>query len=74
MGTTPFVGVIGAGNCSEEMYTLARELGLEIGKKSWSLVCGGLGGAMEGAARGCIEAGGLTVGILPGLSRQSANP
>lgn len=74
MGPTAFVGVIGAGNCSEEMYTLARELGFQIGKKSWGLVCGGLGGVMEGAARGCLEAGGLTVGILPGVSRQSANP
>ena len=29
---------------------------------------------MEGAARGCMEAGGMTVGILPGLEKGSANP
>jgi uncharacterized protein (TIGR00725 family) len=74
MGTTVFVGVIGAGSCSEDIYSLARELGFQIGKKSWALVCGGLGGVMEGAARGCREAGGLTVGLLPGLDRESANP
>ena len=74
METTAFIGVIGAGNCSKEIYTLARTLGFEIGKKSWALVCGGLGGVMEAAARGCREAGGLTVGLLPGLNRQSANP
>jgi uncharacterized protein (TIGR00725 family) len=38
------------------------------------MVCGGLGGVMEGAARGCMEAGGVTVGILPGLERAAANP
>ena len=29
---------------------------------------------MEAAARGCVEAGGLTVGILPGYQKESANP
>ncbi len=68
------VGVIGAGECSDSIYQIARNLGLEIGKKGWIMVCGGLGGVMEGAARGCMEAGGMTVGILPGLKKGSANP
>ena len=68
------VGVIGAGECPDTIYTLARSLGFEIGKKGWILVCGGLGGVMEGAARGCTEAGGTCVGILPGLEKASANP
>ena len=38
------------------------------------MVCGGLGGVMEGAARGCLEAGGVAVGILPGPERTAANP
>lgn len=37
------------------------------------LVCGGLGGIMEAAARGAKSAGGLTLGILPGRSRKAAN-
>jgi uncharacterized protein (TIGR00725 family) len=37
------------------------------------LVCGGLGGAMEAACRGAREAGGTTVGILPGTARDDAN-
>ncbi len=44
------VGVIGAGECPNAVYTSARSLGFEIGKKGWILVCGGLGGVMEGAA------------------------
>jgi uncharacterized protein (TIGR00725 family) len=37
------------------------------------LVCGGLGGVMEAACRGAKEAGGTTVGILPGSDRAAAN-
>jgi uncharacterized protein (TIGR00725 family) len=37
------------------------------------LVCGGLGGVMEAACRGAKEAGGTTVGILPGIDRGEAN-
>ena len=37
------------------------------------LVCGGLGGTMEAACRGAKQAGGTTVGLLPGESRSDAN-
>lgn len=37
-------------------------------------MCGGLGGAMEAACRGARQAGGTTVGLLPGLDRRDANP
>jgi len=69
-----YIGVIGAGACPAPIYELARNIGFEIGKRGWILVCGGLKGVMEGAAKGCVEAGGTTVGILPGLDRTSANP
>ena len=68
-----YVGVIGAGSCDNAVYDLAWNLGLEIGKRKWVLVCGGLGGVMEGAAKGALEAGGMTIGILPGLDKESAN-
>jgi uncharacterized protein (TIGR00725 family) len=38
------------------------------------LVCGGLGGVMEGACRGARAEGGTTIGILPGDDRAAANP
>jgi len=67
------VGIIGAGTCDDPIYELARKVGFEIGKRGWTLICGGLGGVMEGAARGCSESSGVTVGILPGLKKESAN-
>lgn len=68
------IGVIGAGICPDSTYKIAMGLGFEIGKRGWNLVCGGLGGVMEGAAKGCMEAGGMTIGILPDLHKKSANP
>jgi uncharacterized protein (TIGR00725 family) len=38
------------------------------------LLCGGRGGAMEAASRGCAEAGGLMIGILPSDDWREANP
>jgi len=69
-----YIGVIGAGTCPASTYGIAKDLGFEIGKRGWTLVCGGLQGVMEGAARGCSEAGGMVLGILPGLDKRSANP
>ena len=74
MDNPNYVGVIGAGQCSEKIYELAREVGRGIGRKGWYLLCGGLSGVMEGAARGCSEVGGTTIGLLPGLERTLANP
>jgi len=74
MKTRYCIGVIGAGHCDKSTYDIASTLGREIGSRGWILVSGGLGGVMEGACRGCLEAGGTTVGILPGLDKADANP
>ncbi|MFO8164208.1 MAG: TIGR00725 family protein [Desulfatiglandales bacterium] len=66
--------MIGASRCSSEIYRQASELGHLIGKNDWILFCGGLGGIMEGAAKGCYQSGGVTVGILPGKEKDLANP
>jgi hypothetical protein len=68
------IAVIGAGRCSGEMAQTAKDVGRELGKRGLSLVCGGLGGVMEAACQGAKETGGQTIGILPGPSRQDANP
>jgi uncharacterized protein (TIGR00725 family) len=70
----PQIGVIGTGSCSSDIATLAEEVGAEIARQAGVLICGGLGGVMEAAARGAKQAGGVTVGILPGNSFTDANP
>jgi uncharacterized protein (TIGR00725 family) len=69
-----YIGVIGEGTCSEETARVAYEVGRKIAEKGAVLFCGGRGGVMEAAAKGAKSAGGLTVGILPGTSRNEANP
>lgn len=68
------IGVIGGAECPPEVYEIAREVGSEIAKRGFSLVCGGLGGVMEAACYGAKEAGGLTIGILPTSNKSDANP
>lgn len=68
------VGVVGAGTCPEEIKKAAYAVGRGIAERKALLVCGGLGGVMEAAAKGALEAGGVTVGILPGDNDSQANP
>ncbi|TFH04885.1 MAG: TIGR00725 family protein [Methanosarcina sp.] len=68
------IGVIGAGTCSSETRALAETVGKEIAKRGAVLLCGGLGGVMEAAACGAKLEGGITLGILPGVLREEANP
>ncbi len=67
------IAVIGGGHCSAEIYELAREVGREIARAGAMLICGGLFGVMEAACRGAQEAGGTTIGILPGKTTAEAN-
>ena len=74
MDKKKFIAVIGSGDCSPQEARLAEDTGREIAQHGAVLVCGGLGGVMAAACRGATLAGGLTIGILPGDSRRSANP
>lgn len=69
-----FIGVIGASSCSSEVYDMALEVGKQLAKNDAVLVCGGLGGVMEGAAKGAKENEGVTIGILPTSNKDDANP
>lgn len=67
------VGVIGSARCAREVYQLAERVGEGIARRGAILICGGLGGVMEGACKGAKAAGGTTVGILPGARPEDAN-
>jgi uncharacterized protein (TIGR00725 family) len=68
------VTVIGSSEPDLQTAAFAAEIGASIAHKGAILICGGLGGIMEAAARGVKQNGGLTVGILPDYDRESANP
>jgi len=68
------IGVIGAGQASQKGLETAYLVGQLLAESGAVLVCGGLGGVMEAASRGCAEAGGQVLGILPGDRSQDANP
>jgi hypothetical protein len=68
------IGVIGAGTATATGYDAARQVGRLIAEAGAVLVCGGLGGVMEAACRGACEAGGQTLGLLPGPEAAQANP
>jgi uncharacterized protein (TIGR00725 family) len=70
----PQIAVIGKGSPDEELQPLAEEVGQLIAMSGAVVVCGGMGGVMEGASRGAREAGGDVIGIVPGERMGDANP
>lgn len=75
MARPRYVSVIGGSGIAQdsEEALLAEEVGRLVAGRGAVLVCGGMDGVMEGAARGAAEAGGTVIGILPGLDRSEAN-
>jgi uncharacterized protein (TIGR00725 family) len=71
---TIYIAVIGPSRATPEIAEAAFQVGALIAGGGAILVCGGGGGAMEAACRGARSAGGTTVGILPGPTREDANP
>ena len=69
----PHIAVAGGSSTSPEEDALAEAVGRAVAEGGGVVVCGGLGGAMEAACRGAKQAGGITVGILPGIDGTEAN-
>jgi uncharacterized protein (TIGR00725 family) len=68
------IGVLGPGECDPDTAALAREVGRLVAEGGAVLLCGGRGGVMAAAAAGAREAGGLTVGVLPGAGPAETPP
>jgi uncharacterized protein (TIGR00725 family) len=64
------VAVIGSG---AEHEAQAEEVGRLLAERGVTVVCGGRLEVMAAAARGAKQAGGTTIGILPGEIRADAN-
>ncbi len=69
-----FIAVVGGAQCSRDESKLAEAVGVELAKRKATLICGGLGGVMAAACKGARSAGGKTIGIVPGNTREEANP
>ena len=67
------VAVIGQSAPDDELSALAEGTGRLLAEAGAVVVCGGLGGVMEAAARGAAEAGGTVIGIVPSADPSTAN-
>ncbi len=69
------IGIIGghARNTTPGALLLSERVGAELGRRGFSIVCGGYDGIMEAACRGCKKAHGTTIGILKGNNPSQAN-
>jgi uncharacterized protein (TIGR00725 family) len=73
MTGTRYVAVVGSGTATGELYEKARSVGRLVAERGAIVVCGGLSGVMEAAARGATEAGGVAIGVLPDEDRRNQN-
>jgi uncharacterized protein (TIGR00725 family) len=69
-----YVAVCGQSDAGGAHRDAAREVGRLLAEAGAVLICGGFGGVMEAASQGAAGAGGTVVGILPGATRDGANP
>jgi uncharacterized protein (TIGR00725 family) len=69
-----YVAVCGPGIASAEEESLAEEVGRLLARAGAVVVCGGMTGVMDAAARGAEAEGGVSIGILPGTDRSGASP
>jgi uncharacterized protein (TIGR00725 family) len=74
------VGVIGKNeqhpNDKVDAHTMeaAETIGRLVAERGGVIVTGGRAGVMEAASKGAQQAGGLTIGFLPGMEKSGANP
>jgi uncharacterized protein (TIGR00725 family) len=67
------VSVIGGHDCTVNVEQLAHSLGKNLAKVVGILVSGGLSGTMRAVCSGFKTGDGLTIGIIPGYDKKSAN-
>jgi len=68
------IAVCGPHEATPDELQLAEQVGELLARAGHAVVCGGRGGVMEAVCRGAKRAGGITLGILPGVDPTQANP
>ena len=69
------ITIIGGAGVSRKSkdYQIALQVGSALNPSNHVLICGGMTGIMEAAARGAKKSGVLTIGILPETQKTDAN-
>lgn len=69
------ISVVGfdADSCTEVARDAAYRVGMAVAREGGTVICGGLGGVMEAASKGALDAGGHSVGIIPSADSVQAN-
>ena len=70
---TIHIAVCGPGEADRGEAALAEEVGRRLAEAGAVVLCGGMSGVMDAAARGADAVGGTVVGILPGADREGAS-
>jgi uncharacterized protein (TIGR00725 family) len=71
--TRTYIAVCGPDPAPARVVRDAEEVGRLLARAGAVVVCGGIGGAMEAAARGAASEGGIALGLLPDADRSRAN-
>ena len=66
--------VIAGAELSPPEIRLAEEVDRQLAMKGDNLICGGMESVVVAAYKGVQLEGGITIGVLPGNSRKTANP
>jgi uncharacterized protein (TIGR00725 family) len=69
-----YLGISGPSAATDGDVEDSRTIARWAARAGHVVVCGGLGGVMAAAAQGAAEAGGVSVGLLPGDTRDGAAP
>ena len=70
-----YVAVVGpADGARPDDLASAEEVGRLLARQGATVLTGGHHGVMQAAARGCRDAGGVSIGLMPGLDRRAGTP
>jgi uncharacterized protein (TIGR00725 family) len=73
VSTIRYIAVVGGTDVDEAVTSHAEEVGRLLARAGAVVVTGGRQGVSAAVSRGAVEAGGITLGILPGRSREEGN-
>ncbi|MBD3334406.1 MAG: TIGR00725 family protein [Candidatus Eisenbacteria bacterium] len=65
---------MGGSDCPPDLYEETFRIARDLAAAGFAILCGGGSGVMEAAAHGAREAGGVTIGIMPGSNARESRP